>query len=196
MRKGLKTKDKLVKAATDLFYKKGIQWVTFQQIAEKVGIAQPSMYKHFQDKDELIKECIFAAAQSGRALIDQNIDPHSPSRKQVFAYIEGNFLWLDKRPQEGAIILAMYYFGFNNPPIQKMMIEINNQSVERLAARLAGGSAATASLAPDIKVRARLIHDMLMGEVIKAIHQPKEMSCAKRVELFWSVVELMLPAKF
>ena len=114
MAKQLKTKDKLIRAAVDLFYKEGIHWVSFQQIASKVGIAQPSLYKHFQDKDELIKECALYAAQSGRAEIDRNVDPNSSARDQIFAYLEGNLIWLCGHPKEGMIYMSIYYFGFNN----------------------------------------------------------------------------------
>jgi AcrR family transcriptional regulator len=194
MTKGSKTKIKLIKAAMDLFYKKGIHWVSFQQIASKVGIAQPSLYKHFQDKDELIKECALYAAQSGRGEIDRNVDPNSSARDQIFAYLEGNLIWFCGHPKEGTIFMSIYYFGFNNKSIQEFLLTIHEQSVERLLGRLEVGVRAGLWRLDDPRATARIIHDILIGEVFKAIHSPQEMPVSERVKLVWKAVERLLGA--
>lgn len=192
MTKGLKTKTKLIKAAIDLFYKKGIHWVSFQQIGTKVGLSQPALYKHFQDKDELIKECALYAAESGRQHIDDNIDTASSARDQIFAYLEGNLKWFCGHPKEGTIFMSIYYFGFNNKSIQELLHTIHEQSVERLSKRLAVGVDAGLWKIEDLFATARIIHDILIGEVFKAIHKPDEMSVEDRVQLIWKAVERLL----
>lgn len=194
MGKGANSKDKLVKAAVDLFFENGIHWVSFLQIAQKVGLSQPSLYKHFADKDELIRECALYAAMQGRTIIDANIDPYSSARDQVFAYIEGNFLWLRDHPKEGSIILAIYYFGFNNKSIQDVMIAINTQSVDRLAMRIAAGAREKLWAVDDFRKTGRVIHDILVGEMFKAIHTPGEIEFSDRLNMVWEAVQRLLPA--
>ncbi|RYZ92209.1 MAG: TetR/AcrR family transcriptional regulator, partial [Proteobacteria bacterium] len=49
------TKQSLIEAAIDLFAEKGVHWVSFQQIGTRVGITQAALYKHFADKDDLLR---------------------------------------------------------------------------------------------------------------------------------------------
>ena len=47
------TKDRIITEALRLFSEKGYGEVTVSQIAEVVGIKPPSLYKHFQSKQDI-----------------------------------------------------------------------------------------------------------------------------------------------
>ena len=49
------TKDKILNAAEQLITVKGVYGFNLHDIAEKVGIKVPSIYKHFKNKDEVLK---------------------------------------------------------------------------------------------------------------------------------------------
>lgn len=49
----MKTKEKIMAAALDLFSEKGYKAVSMEEIAGKVGIKAPSIYKHFSGKQEI-----------------------------------------------------------------------------------------------------------------------------------------------
>lgn len=51
----MKTKQKIVKTALELFLKKGFYNTSMQDIAIEVGISKPAIYHHFKNKDEMIK---------------------------------------------------------------------------------------------------------------------------------------------
>ncbi len=186
------TRDQLITAAIQLFYEKGAHWVSFQQIADKVGISQPGVYKHFEDKDDLMKACILRAAETGRMLIDQHVGAKSTARKKLFAYLEANLLWMKNHPSEGAVLLAMYYFALKSPPIHEIMTLINKQSVNRVSSHLSLGNDEKVWSLKDPLPIARTIHDLLLGEMIKAIHDPSEISLEKRVKFLWKTVEKLV----
>jgi AcrR family transcriptional regulator len=48
------TRDRIVAAASDLFYSEGIRAVSVDAVAEKAGITKRTLYYHFTSKDELI----------------------------------------------------------------------------------------------------------------------------------------------
>jgi len=48
------TRDRLIEAAGDLFYRTGFQAVGLDQILQAVGITKTAFYKHFESKDDLI----------------------------------------------------------------------------------------------------------------------------------------------
>lgn len=193
MRDNLKnTKEKIVEAAIVLFSQHGIHWVSFQQIATKVGIAQPTLYKHFQDKDDLILACAKLAATNGRQIIDHNVDPYHSASEQIKSYIEGNFLWIKKHPEEARVFFSIYYFSYNSVPIHEVLMQINTQSIERLSIRITAGQREGLWSSADVQIAARLIHDLLVGEIFKALHLSNEMTVDKRTDLVWLACEKIL----
>ncbi len=49
------TREKIIKAASSLFYKEGVRSVSVDAIAAKAGITKRSLYYHFKSKDDLIE---------------------------------------------------------------------------------------------------------------------------------------------
>ena len=47
------TKEKILEAALDVFAEKGFEAANIREIAEKVGIKTPSLYKHYSGKQEI-----------------------------------------------------------------------------------------------------------------------------------------------
>jgi AcrR family transcriptional regulator len=166
--------------------------VSFQQIATKVQISQPAVYKHFEDKDDLMRACILSSAQSGRAIIDDHVAQKKNVKDKLKAYLEGNLLWVEKRPAETAILLSMYYFSLNSAPIHAVMDLIHQQSLSRLLIPLEQGNQEKAWKVKDSMLVARAIHDLLLGEMIKAVLFPKETSSEKRSQFLWKAVLKLL----
>lgn len=54
----ISTKEKITIEALKLFSEKGYQAVSVADIAEKVGIRAPSLYKHYPSKEEIFDSCI------------------------------------------------------------------------------------------------------------------------------------------
>lgn len=48
-----KTREKIVEAASDLFYRQGYQATVVNQIVEQAGVSKPTFYAHFPSKEEL-----------------------------------------------------------------------------------------------------------------------------------------------
>lgn len=53
MKQETSTKEKILDTALELFSEKGFLAVTTQEIAEKVGIKAPSLYKHYESKQAI-----------------------------------------------------------------------------------------------------------------------------------------------
>ena len=50
-------KERIIHKATDLFLKLGFKSVTMDDIAQELAISKKTIYTHFKNKTELIKEC-------------------------------------------------------------------------------------------------------------------------------------------
>lgn len=55
-RKQSNTKDKIVAAASDLFFEQGYQATTIDHVIERSGVSRPTLYTYFKTKEELCIE--------------------------------------------------------------------------------------------------------------------------------------------
>lgn len=51
-------RERILVAATELFYRQGIRAVGVEAIAEAAGTNKMTLYRHFASKDELVAECL------------------------------------------------------------------------------------------------------------------------------------------
>lgn len=51
-------RDRLLKAADELFYERGIRNVGIDEVIARAGVAKASLYNHFTSKDELVAEYV------------------------------------------------------------------------------------------------------------------------------------------
>lgn len=64
----LSTRDRIVEAASKLFYREGIRAVSLDAVAEKAGLTKRTLYYHFRSKDDLIAAYLEARDQPNIAL--------------------------------------------------------------------------------------------------------------------------------
>jgi AcrR family transcriptional regulator len=80
-------RDRIFQAASDLFYRKGIQAVGVEAIAEEANTTKMSLYRHFASKDELVAAWLREVNVSFWKLWDElrARHPHDP-RGQLSAF--------------------------------------------------------------------------------------------------------------
>jgi len=85
------TRQRLIKAALELFTTRGYHDTTTAQIAKKAGIAEGTIYRHFASKQQLVNE-LYRAAQRWAAQVVQERarDPEArTARAQLTAVAHG-----------------------------------------------------------------------------------------------------------
>jgi AcrR family transcriptional regulator len=65
------TRDRIVAAADDLFYRRGYEHTSFSDIADVVKISRGNFYYHFKTKDEILDAVIAARLADTRALLER-----------------------------------------------------------------------------------------------------------------------------
>ncbi|NIC06574.1 TetR/AcrR family transcriptional regulator [Billgrantia bachuensis] len=65
------TREQIITAADDLFYRQGFEQTSFANIAEAVGISRGNFYYHFKTKDEILKTVIQRRLANTRDMLDQ-----------------------------------------------------------------------------------------------------------------------------
>ena len=51
-------RERVLIAATDLFQRHGVQGVSMRKIAERVGVTATAIYRHYEDKNELLGQIV------------------------------------------------------------------------------------------------------------------------------------------
>src|ERR1700754_3604721 len=62
------TRDRIISAASALFYSEGIRAVSVDAVAEKAGLTKRTLYYHFRSKDDLVAAYLIARDQPNMAL--------------------------------------------------------------------------------------------------------------------------------
>jgi AcrR family transcriptional regulator len=86
------TRQRLIRAALELFTSRGYHDTTTAQIAKKAGIAEGTIYRHFASKQQLLNELYRAAQRWATRVAEAARDPHggtSGARAQLAAAAQG-----------------------------------------------------------------------------------------------------------
>jgi AcrR family transcriptional regulator len=84
-RSGIPTRERIISAASALFYNDGIRGVSVDAVAAKAGVTKRTLYYHFKSKDDLVAAYLAARDQPNLALFRQwfaEADDGLPARVQ------------------------------------------------------------------------------------------------------------------
>ena len=83
----------LIQTAKDLFFKYGIKRVTVEEICREAGVSKMTFYKHFRNKNELVKtwitEMTEEAMQRYRSIMDSELPFHEKVKETIKMKLEG-----------------------------------------------------------------------------------------------------------
>ena len=65
------TRDRIVEAADDLFYRQGFEHTSFADIADAVRISRGNFYYHFKTKDEILETVIRLRLRNTQDMLDR-----------------------------------------------------------------------------------------------------------------------------
>ncbi len=65
------TSERIITAASTLFYGEGIRGVSMDAVAEKAGVTKRTLYYHFKSKDDLVAAYLHGRDQPNLALFEQ-----------------------------------------------------------------------------------------------------------------------------
>jgi AcrR family transcriptional regulator len=81
-------KDKIFKAASELFSRDGYYKVSVREICEAAGVTKPVLYYYFKDKENLLFEMMIETNRKVDELISANLNPEMKFEKQIEGIIK------------------------------------------------------------------------------------------------------------
>ena len=82
------TRDHIVAAADDLFYRRGFDTTSFADIAEAVSISRGNFYYHFKTKDEILHAVIQHRLDKTRAMLQAWEEDSADPKARIVSFIE------------------------------------------------------------------------------------------------------------
>ncbi len=86
--------ERLLEAASDLFYREGIRVVGVDTISEKAGVSKRTLYNRFGGKDELVAEYLRRRDERWRAYLQEVTEGVAEPRGKLLAVFEAYGEWL------------------------------------------------------------------------------------------------------
>lgn len=91
---GAEVREKILKTASDLFYRRGVRAVGVDLVVEEAGVAKTSLYRHFGTKDDLIAAFLAREDQDFWDTWDRVAEKHEgDARAELDAHLE----WIGAR---------------------------------------------------------------------------------------------------
>ena len=184
-------RERLLQAATDLFYRHGIRAIGVEAIAEAAGTNKMTLYRHFPSKDELVAEYLRRVAKTGDACWERLQQQHpGDARAQLRAWLEDMTAHITAGDERGcALANAAVELPEKDHPARRVVEECKVAQLHRLAALCAAAKLRDPDeLAEELglliegaRIRAQSVGPkglrervLRIGEAIIAAHTPKQ----------------------
>ncbi len=104
---GRSTKDDLREAAIRLGVREGIEGASIRTIAREVGITEGAVYKHYANKDELIREAYTSVVEGMARDKSVLVKTELPFELAVRAWVKLTYEYFDANPEAFSYVLLM-----------------------------------------------------------------------------------------
>lgn len=104
---GRSTKDDLREAAIRLGVREGIEGASIRTIAREVGITEGAVYKHYANKDELIREAYTSVVEGMARDKSVLVKTDLPFELAVRAWVKLTYEYFDENPEAFSYVLLM-----------------------------------------------------------------------------------------
>ena len=81
-------RERLLAAATELFYREGINTVGIDRVIERAGVAKASLYDAFGSKEELVRAYLVARHEAREARMAQKLARHREPRQKLLGIFD------------------------------------------------------------------------------------------------------------
>lgn len=134
--------NEIIAASIGIIAAKGIQELTIKNLAERVGISEPALYRHFENKTAILQGILMFFRRRSAELFEAVIREVPPGRKQIAAVLEEHCRLLSENPAFSAVVFSEMIFPSEKelaPAVEELMSTARNSIGRILHAGIAAG---------------------------------------------------------
>jgi AcrR family transcriptional regulator len=160
-------KAEIIQGALDIASREGVAKVTTQAIADRVGIAQPTIFRHFKTRDAIFRAALEQVAGNVFKLLEADMLGSRPADERLKTFVRRHLSLLGK--QKGVPrILFSDRLHMEDPALKETVQRIINRLTERIAMLLQDGiDGGQFDPGIDTEETARMIVALIQGSVMR-----------------------------
>lgn len=128
-KKSEERKKEIVKTSLNILHEEGHRNLTVRNIADKIGVSEPAVYKHFDSKEEIIKRSAESVLKENKMLtIDKS---YKSGSEFVQGILENLFESLEENPFATAVLFQGDLFS-EYPEVQKIFARHEEENKRKI----------------------------------------------------------------
>jgi AcrR family transcriptional regulator len=183
----------IVQAVLGLIAEQGVQGVTMTRIADRVGITEAALYRHFRGKMEIVAATIDTAFDELHAILRASAGGGTTC-EMLKNVLTAHLRFIEKRPGMARILFSDEVH-FNSPVLRKKLLQRGEQVASLIAGLLHAGSAAGELQADlDVKSATVLYRGIIQAQVLLWAHAEKKDGLVDSAAGIWALYEKCIRA--
>lgn len=131
----------IIDVALNLIADKGIQGLTIKNLAREIGISEPAIYRHYENKIEILLSILDLFRINSVKLFEEAAGEKSSALVKIEHLFKNHFVTFVNNPSLVAVIFSEEIFR-NEPVLVKKISEIVSQNDKMLISILSEGQSA------------------------------------------------------
>lgn len=182
----------IVQATMDLTAEHGIKKVTTQAIADKVGIAQPTIFRHFKSRNAIFSAVIGWIAENMFKAISSDMNQNAQPDDQLRKLLQRQLSFINKHPAIPKVLFSDL-LHLESPKLKASLQEVMNRYITRLTQLLQQGKEKGVFRGDlDVDQTARYIAALVQGLVLRWSVYEFNFSLEKEAEIIWNFLQPVL----
>lgn len=177
----------ILSAACFLMAKHGFFEVSFQMIADNLGLSQSTIMHYYSNKTVLIRALIENIIQQNHDYTSKLIRMEDSAMQKLRAHFHGNLKWAMAEPSQASVILLLYYLGSVNKEFADLYVRVLSGARLRILDHLLASQregAIKLELPPEMA--AEILHDSLLSSLLNIVSTSDIRFSVNRVEAKWN----------
>ena len=121
----------IISTALDLINEKGIQGLTIKNLSKKLGITEPAIYRHFENKIQILLALLDLLKNNTSQIFENELNSDESSISKIEHLFENHFHSFAQMPSLASVVFSEEIFRNEEKLIGKIseIIEHNNQKL-------------------------------------------------------------------
>lgn len=179
----------IIQATMELTAEQGIKRVTTQAIADRVGIAQPTIFRHFKTREAIFSAVIGWISENLFKALSKGASPDAPADEKLRILIERQLTFISKHRAIPKVLFSDL-LHLESPKLKAALQEVMNRYIKRVTELLNEGIEAglfREDLGADES--ARYIAALIQGLVLHWSIYEFSFSLKRESELVWKFIQ-------
>jgi AcrR family transcriptional regulator len=100
----------IIEASIELIAEKGIQGLTMKNLSREIGISEPAIYRHYDNKIEILKSILDYFFNNMKSILESELNSESTAFEKISNIFNRHFKSFSEKPQLLAVIFSEELF--------------------------------------------------------------------------------------